>query len=131
MAVTTIAAAGGPRRTISLEMDAQRRLGMIGGIGLALVALAALLTACASPPAVGRDAAVEIAREAFIGKDATSSIANVQVLSVELTTDAGRPAWKINLSGSVTPSGGTQGYVSAAWMFVYGDTGEVRIFAQG
>ena len=113
-------------------MVTTRRLGVVGQICLMSVVLATLLIACASPPAVGQDRAVEIAREAFIGKEvASSTVGNVQVLSVELTTDAGRPAWKINLSGSVTPSGWTQGYVSAAWLFVYSDTGEVRVFAQG
>jgi hypothetical protein len=61
-----------------------------------------------------------------------NTVSNVRIDSIELGVDAGHSAWKVNISGDVSEAGHTStAYTSYEWLYVYVDTGEVRVFAQG
>jgi len=77
--------------------------------------------------------ATQIARDYIQGSIGSgSAITNFKVLSIQLTTDAGRPAWHVNVSADVTEAGGTIPlYTSHEWLFVDADSGHVRLEASG
>ena len=85
---------------------------------------------------IGRDRAIEIARDYFASADAHgsgSTVSNVTITAADLTSDGtGRPAWKINIHGDVTEAGrNTPAYTSHMWLYVDAQTGAVTVFAQG
>lgn len=103
---------------------------------LALIAVAvaiSLPTACASTARVDQATATRTATDSFASAHGSgTTVSNVKIESIEFGVNAGRWAWKVNISGDVTEAGrSTKAYTSHEWLYVYADTGEVRVFAQG
>ena len=91
-----------------------------------------LLAACASTTRVDQATAARTATDSFASAHGSgTTVSNVTIDSIELGVDAGRSAWKVNISGDVTEAGRTTKAYVPQWLFVYADTGEVRVFAQG
>ena len=92
-----------------------------------------LLAACTSTTRVDQETAARTATDYFASAHGSgATVSNVKIDSIELGLDAGRSAWKVNISGDVTEAGHTStAYTSYEWLYVYVDTGEVRVFAQG
>jgi hypothetical protein len=103
---------------------------------LRLVALAlavGLLAACTGATGLDEATASRTAIDYFASAHGSgTTVSNVRIDSIELGADAGHSAWKVNISGDVSEAGHTStAYTSHEWLYVYVDTGEVRVFAQG
>jgi hypothetical protein len=54
----------------------------------------------------------------------------VRIDSIDLGVATERSGWKVNISGDVSEAGRTSvAYTSHEWLYVYADTGEVRVFS--
>lgn len=78
--------------------------------------------ACTSPGRIDQATAIRIATDSFAsGQGPVGTVSNVTIDAVTSGVDAGRPAWKVSISGDVTDAG----------LYVHAENGDVRVFAQG
>ena len=101
-------------------------------LALAMLALLVALAACTSP-AIDEAAARRAATDYYMTAphEGDNPPVDVVITSIKPVTHEARAGWEVAINGRIVLAGLPEGYLTAMVLFVDGQSGAVKVIAQG